>query len=56
MTENNREVDQSVTALATELTKVSELDVEEKAALCLVLENALARLAVAIIAESGNIA
>ena len=54
MTENSREVDHAVTALATEIMKLSGLDGDQRTALSLVIENTLARLAAALVAQSQN--
>lgn len=52
MIENNREVDSATTALTTELMKLSPLEGDEKAALCIRIENAISRLMAAVIAQS----
>lgn len=54
MVEQNREVDQAVTALTTEILKLSPLEGEALQALSVTIENAFARLALAILAQSNR--
>ncbi|MEX2172727.1 MAG: hypothetical protein WD872_00110 [Pirellulaceae bacterium] len=53
MFENNREVEQAVSALTTEILKLSPLEGEARHALSVTIENALSRLALAIVAQSS---
>jgi hypothetical protein len=52
--EQSREVEQAVSALTTEILKLTPLRGEELAALSVTIENAFARLALAILAQSGE--
>jgi hypothetical protein len=54
MVEQYREVDQAVSALTTEILKLSPLEGEALQALSVTIENALARLALAILAQSNR--
>ena len=49
--EQSREVDQAVAALTTEILKLTPLEGEARAALCVTIENAISRLAIAILAQ-----
>ena len=51
MIEQSREVDQAVAALTTEILKLTPLEGEARAALCVTIENAISRLAIAILAQ-----
>jgi len=53
MIEQNAEVDRAVSALATEILKLSPLEGEARDALCVTIENALSRLALAIMAKQN---
>jgi hypothetical protein len=52
--EPNREVDQAVSALATEIIKLSPTAGDARDSLCLTIENALTRLAVALLAQANE--
>jgi len=52
--EQNREVDQAVSALTTEILKLTPLEGDELAALSVTIENAFSRLALAILAQSNQ--
>jgi hypothetical protein len=52
--EPNREVEQAVSALTTEIIKLSPMQGEELAALSVTIENAFTRLALAILAQSNQ--
>src|SRR4051812_28179357 len=52
--EQNREVDQAVSALTTEILKLTPLEGDELAALSVTIENAFSRLALAILAQSNK--
>ena len=52
MIESNGEVTNAVAALTTEVMKLTALDGDAKAALAVTIENAFARLAIAILAQS----
>ena len=54
MAEPNREVEQAVSALTTEILKLTPLQGDELAALSITIENAFSRLAVAILAQSDQ--
>jgi hypothetical protein len=54
MVEQNREVTQAVSALTTEILKLSPLEGDALAALSVTIENAFSRLALAIIAQSKD--
>jgi len=54
MAEQNREVEQAVSALTTEIIKLSPLEGDELAALSITIENAFTRLAIAIMAQSNQ--
>lgn len=54
VTEQNREVDQAVSALTTEILKLTPLKGDELAALSISIENAFTRLALAILAQSNK--
>jgi len=50
MDNQNGEIDRAVSALTTELLKLSAIEGEARDALCVTLENALSRLALALAA------
>ena len=50
----NREVDQAVSALTAEILRLSPLEGEAQSALSITIENALTRLALAILAQSNQ--
>jgi len=52
--EPNREVEQAVSALTTEIIKLSPMEGDELAALSVTIENAFTRLALAILAQSNK--
>jgi hypothetical protein len=52
--DQNREVDQAVSALTTEILKLSPLEGEALQALSVTIENAFSRLALAILAQSSH--
>jgi hypothetical protein len=52
--EQNREVEQAVSALTTEILKLSPLEGDALQALSVTIENAITRLAVAILAQSNQ--
>jgi hypothetical protein len=52
--EQSRELDQAVSALTTELLKLSPLDGEAVEPLSITIRNALSRLALAIVAQSNQ--
>jgi hypothetical protein len=52
--EQHREVEQAVSALTTELLKLTPLDREEFSTLSITIQNALSRLALAILAQSNQ--
>ena len=54
MVEQNREVEQAVSALTTEILKLSPLEGDAKQALSVTIENAFSRLALAIMAQSNE--
>ena len=54
MVEPNREIEQAVSALTTEILKLSPLEGDAKQALNVTIENAFSRLALAIIAQSND--
>ena len=54
MIEQNGEVKNAVSALATEILKLTALEGDAKAALSVTIENALFRLADAIMSQSGQ--
>lgn len=51
----DREIDQAVAALTTELLKLSPLQGDELANLSVTIENAISRLALAIMARSDEV-
>jgi hypothetical protein len=52
--EQNREVEQAVSALTTEILKLSPLEGDALQALSVTIENAFSRLALAIMAQSNE--
>jgi len=52
--EQGREVEQAVSALTTEIVKLSSLQGEELANLSITIENAISRLALAIMAKTTD--
>ena len=54
MVEQNREVEQAVSALTTEILKLTALEGEALDALSVTIENAFSRLALAILAQSNE--
>ena len=54
MAEESREVEQAVSALTTEILKLSPLEGDAKDALSITIENAFTRLALAIMAQSNE--
>ena len=54
MQEQNREVEQAVAALTTEIVKLSQLEGDALNALSTTIENAISRLALAILAQSNQ--
>ena len=54
MAENTRELEQAASALTTEILKLTALEGEARAALGVTIENALSRLALAILAQSNQ--
>ena len=54
MVETNREVDQAVAALTTEILKLSPLEGEARDSLSITIENAFSRLAIAIMAQASQ--
>ena len=54
MIEQGREVEQAISALTTEIVKLSSLEGEELASLTVTIENAISRLALAIMAKTAN--
>ena len=54
--DQNREVDQAVSALTTEILKLSPLEGEALQSLSVTIENAFSRLALAILAQSNHTA
>jgi len=52
--EENREVEQAVSALTTEILKLSPLEGDALASLSVTVENAITRLATAILAQSNQ--
>ncbi len=54
MADLNSEVSHAITALTTEILKLSALEGEAKAALSVTIENAIARLALAIMAQANQ--
>jgi len=52
--EESREVEQAVSALTTEILKLSPLEGDAKDALSITIENAFTRLALAIMAQSNE--
>jgi len=52
--EKNREVEQAVSALTTEIIKLSSLEGDALASLSVTIENAITRLATAILAQSNQ--
>ena len=54
MVEQNREVDQAVSALTAEILKLSPLEGDALQALSVTIENAFTRLAQAILAQSNQ--
>ena len=54
--DQNREVDQAVSALTTEILKLSTLEGEALQTLSVTIENAFSRLALAILAQSNQTA
>jgi hypothetical protein len=52
--EQNREVEQAVSALTTEILKLSPHEGEALTTLSVTIENALSRLALAILAQSNQ--
>jgi hypothetical protein len=52
--EQSREVEQAVSALTTEILKLTPLKGDELAALSVTIENAFSRLALAILAQSDE--
>jgi hypothetical protein len=54
MVEQTGEVERAVTALTCEILKLTPLEGEDKAALSITIENALSRLALAIMGQSSQ--
>jgi hypothetical protein len=52
--EQNREVEQAVSALTAEVMKLSQLEGDASTALSTTIENAISRLALAILAQSNQ--
>jgi hypothetical protein len=52
--EQGREVEQAISALTTELIKLSPLPSEELDSLSITIENAISRLAIAIMAKTSE--
>lgn len=55
MAEHDREVDLAVTALTAEILKLTPLEGDARAALSVTIENAISRLALAILAQSNSV-
>jgi|GEM_PF-4808538 len=55
MSASNREVGQATIALCVELMKLSSLSDDAHAALCVTIENAFARFAEAILAQTPSV-
>jgi hypothetical protein len=53
MAEQNREVEQAISALTVELIKLTPLEGDARNALSVTIENAISRLADAILAQSS---
>lgn len=56
MIEQGREVEQAVSALTTEIVKLSSLQGDELESLRVTIENAMARLALAIMSKTSDAA
>ena len=54
MIEQGREVEQAISALTTEIVKLSSLQGDELANLSVTIENAISRLALAIMAKTSD--
>ena len=54
MQDQNREVEQAISALTTEIVKLSQLEGDALNALSTTIENAISRLALAILAQSNQ--
>ena len=54
MVEQNGEVKNAVSALTTEILKLTALEGDAKDALAITIENAFSRLAIAILAQSSH--
>ncbi len=54
MVEQSRELDQAISALTTEILKLSPLEGEAVEPLNITIRNALSRLALAIVAQSNH--
>jgi len=54
MVEQSREVEQAVSALTSEIIKLTPLEGDELQALSVTIENAFSRLALAILAQANN--
>jgi hypothetical protein len=52
--EQNREVEQAVSALTTEILKLTALEGQQRDDLCITIQNAFSRLALAILAQSNQ--
>jgi hypothetical protein len=52
--DQNREVEQAISALTTEIVKLSQLEGDALIALSTTIENAISRLALAILAQSNQ--
>ena len=54
MVEQSREVEQAVSALTSEIIKLTPLEGDELQALSVTIENAFSRLVLAILAQANN--
>jgi hypothetical protein len=54
LVEQSREVEQAVSALTTEIMKLTALEGDALASLSVTIENAISRLAIAILAKSNQ--
>jgi hypothetical protein len=54
MADQNREVEHAVSALTTELLRLTALEGQQRDELCVTIQNALSRLTTAILAQSNQ--
>ena len=54
VSEQNREVEQAIAALTTEILKLTPLEGQQRDNLCVTIQNAFSRLSIAILSQSNQ--